>query len=87
MDWRTLSCEIKKWKFPQNDASKYQLLLVSSICAIDFYNQPTHDWRLFWHHSRKEIRLMRGFETTNFFPTFFLVLKLDAKEIESTRIQ
>ena len=87
MDSRTLSHEIKKWKFPQNDASKYQLFLVSSICANNFSNRPMHSRKQVLHHSRKEIRLMRGFVARDFFRLFFLVLKLDAKETESTKVK
>ena len=87
MDRRTLSFEIEKRKCPQNDASKYQLLLVTSICAIDFCNRLVRDRKPVWHHLRKEIRLMRGFVLIDFFLTFFLVPKLDAKEFESTRLE
>ena len=82
---RVLSCEIKKWKFPQNDASKYQFPMTQIFSAIDRSIRPTHNGRLVCHYSRNEIRLMRDFLATDFFSLFFLHPKLNAKEFESIR--
>ena len=43
--------------------------------AIDLSNRTVHGEKQVWHHSRGEIRLMRGFVTSDFFPVFFLVPK------------
>ena len=87
MDRRSLSCEIEKWKFPQNDASEYQLLMYWWFQCIDLSNRLLRDRETVWHYSRKEIRLMRGFAVTDFFGLFFLVPKLDAREFESTNVR
>ena len=82
---RVLSCEIKKWKFPQNDASKYQFPMTQIFSAIDRSIRPRHNRRLVWHYSRNEVRLMRAFLATDFSRLFFLHPKLSAKEFESIR--
>ena len=81
-----MSCEIEKWKFPQNVASEYQLSMVRRLGDIYYSSLSTHWWKQDSHHSCTKIRLMRGFEASDFFRLFFSDSELGTKEFESFKI-